>query len=101
VAFVKANPMVFETSDVGSTDHIAVLGTSGRLRIHGIRWIGQATVGDVIQITDNAGKVIWHSVCSAVMATTESELHWWLRDGLRLAVMASGRLYVYLEEGPG
>lgn len=99
MATVRVNPMVFEISDVGATDHIAVLGTSGRLRIHGVRWIGQTNVGDEIKITDNSGRVIWHSTCIAFQATTESELRWWLRDGLRLPVMQSGRLYVYLEEG--
>lgn len=100
MATVNQNPIILITSDVGPTNHIENLGTAGRLRVHGIRWIGVGAAGHVVQLTDNSGRVLWHHVAPAV-GDYESELHWWIRDGLRLAAMTSGTLYVYLEEGIG
>jgi hypothetical protein len=98
MATVNQNPIILITSDVGATDHTANLGTAGRLRVHGIRWTGVGAAGHSAQLTDNAGRVVWHHIAPAA-GDFESELHWWARDGLRLSALTSGTLYIYLEEG--
>lgn len=98
MASVIGNPMSFTNADEGSTDHINALGTSGRLKITGIRWVGATTATHQAIITNSDGRVIWESVCNAANFVDESNILFWLRDGLLIDTLDSGTLYVYKSE---
>lgn len=95
------NPIILDTADANTDLAPLFAGSpSGRFKIRCIRWTGATTVTHTAVIKDNAGNIIWDDIAAranALQKTIESPtLNLWIRSGLRVATLDSGKLYIYL-----
>lgn len=74
-------------------DSVGVV-TTDRIRVKSIRWYAKgASAGEDVQVEDNNGEIIFISVATGANYT-EAELIEEDFDGLEVAVIDSGTLYV-------
>lgn len=71
---------------------------TGRMYVKKFLWDNPTTVAHAISVTDTAGNVVWSNTCATAKETIQSDFSPPLKvDGLIVATMGSGTLYVYLE----
>lgn len=72
--------------------------TTEAVRIRGLRWVSKsATAGDDISLEDKSGEKVWESVAtgSNYVEAQDFGVNGQNFNGLELAVLDSGTLYVY------
>jgi hypothetical protein len=91
--------------DISKNPHIltsAVFGdvvTGRNVRIHGMRYVGGAA-GDTCTVAHLDKSTLMEFVATGTNFTKESKMQVWAHGGYEAAVIGSGTLYIYLEEGP-
>jgi hypothetical protein len=69
------------------------------IRIHGMRFVG-GTAGDTCTVAHLDKGTLVEFVAVGTNFTKESRMKVWAHGGYEVAVIGSGILYIYLEEGP-
>lgn len=78
---------------------VTLFSASERARIAKFRWVGATNAAHtvVVQNLDSSPVTIWEDAAMSADHTSESDGPFDLRDGVVVATLGSGVLYVYLE----
>lgn len=80
--------------DTAAADMVSIV----TLTIQAIRWVGATTAGHTAVIQDADGRVLWSGIAGTTNWDEESRIpHRW-PGGFKVPTLASGILYIYLDD---
>lgn len=84
------SPLIVDTADAGMV-------TTKNLTIKAIRWVNATTASHTAVIQDVDSRVIWSCAATGAGFTHESNIDLKVTGGFKVPTLASGILYLYLD----